>query len=143
MCAVLSHSVVSDSLWPHAYAAPMVHISFQISVSFFLEYIPRSGIAWSYGISIFIIFWGNSILFSRVAIPIYIALYEEGSPFSVSSPTFVICRLFDDSHLDRYQVVSHCGVFFSPYFKVVFILNIYFLLKYSWFTFFVSFISTA
>ena len=28
--------------------------------------------------------------------------------FSTSSPTFVICRLFDDSHSDRCEVISHC-----------------------------------
>ena len=33
----------------------------------------------------------------------------EGSLFSTSSPTFVICRLFDDSHSDRCEVIPHCG----------------------------------
>ena len=34
---------------------------------------------------------------------------HEGSLFSTSSPTFVICVVFDDSHSDRYEVISHCG----------------------------------
>ena len=32
------------------------------------------------------------------------------SLFSSSSPTFVICQLFDDSHSDRYEVISDCGL---------------------------------
>ena len=28
--------------------------------------------------------------------------------FSSPSPTFVICGLFDDSHFDRCEVISHC-----------------------------------
>ena len=44
-----------------------MHISFQISVFIFFRYIPRSGIAGSYGSSIFLLF-----LFSTVAAPIYI-----------------------------------------------------------------------
>ena len=42
---------------------------------------PRSGIAGSYGISIFI-FWGTSILFSIIAVPIYISSNSaQGFPF--------------------------------------------------------------
>ena len=32
----------------------------------------------------------------------------EGSPFSTSLPTAVICVLFDDSHSGRCEVISHC-----------------------------------
>ena len=46
-----------------------VHVSFWIIV--FSGYIPRSRISGSYGSSIFI-FWGNSILFFTVVVPIYI-----------------------------------------------------------------------
>ena len=34
---------------------------------------------------------------------------HEGSLFSTSSPTFVICVVFDDSHSDKCVVISHCG----------------------------------
>ena len=34
----------------------------------------------------------------------------EGSLFSASSPTFVISGLFDDSHSDRCEVISHCSL---------------------------------
>ena len=46
-----------------------VHVSLWIIV--LSGYIPRSGVAVSYGNSIFL-FWGPSILFSIVAVPIYI-----------------------------------------------------------------------
>ena len=45
-------------------------VSFQVNVFTTFEYIPRSGIARSYGSSIFN-FWGPSKLFSIVAVPIY------------------------------------------------------------------------
>ena len=63
-----------------------MHISFQIM--FFSRYMPRSGNAWSYDSSVFIFFsfhiWyytcfkGNSILFSIVAIQIFIPTNNEG-----------------------------------------------------------------
>ena len=34
---------------------------------------------------------------------------HEGSLFDTSSPRF-ICVLFDDSHFDRCEVISHCGL---------------------------------
>ena len=33
---------------------------------------------------------------------------SKGFLYSTSSPTF-ICRLSDDSHSDRYEVLLHCG----------------------------------
>ena len=32
-----------------------------------------------------------------------------GSPFSTSSPTFAVSCLFDDSHSNRCEFLSHCG----------------------------------
>ena len=44
--------------------------------------VPRSGIAASYGVSIFNLSWGNSILFSIVAAPTYVPTNSAwGSPF--------------------------------------------------------------
>ena len=48
-----------------------MHTHFQITVFLFIGYIPRSGISGSYSICIFN-FWGTSVLFPIVAIPIYI-----------------------------------------------------------------------
>ena len=33
----------------------------------------------------------------------------KGFFFSTSSPTLIICRLFDDSHSDQCEMVPHCG----------------------------------
>ena len=60
--------------------------------------------------TLFIVFKGTSILFSIVATPIYIPpTVLEGSLFSTSSPTFIICGLLDDGHSDQCEVVGHCS----------------------------------
>ena len=52
----------------------------------------------------------TSILFSTVAVPIYILpTVSKGSLFSTLLPTFAICILFDDFFSDQYMVISHCG----------------------------------
>ena len=33
---------------------------------------------------------------------------QEHSLFSTSFPAFIVCRLFDDGHSDRCEVISHC-----------------------------------
>ena len=35
---------------------------------------------------------------------------REHSLFSTPSPAFIVCRLFDDGHSDRCEVVSHCSL---------------------------------
>ena len=83
-----------------------VHLSFCISAFFFSRYILRSRIAGSHGSSI-INLDGTSILFSIAAAPIYIPTHNvQDSLFFTSSPTFVICRLFDDSYSDRWGDIS-------------------------------------
>ena len=92
--------------------APMnteVHKFFQISVSGFFVYFPRNGIIGSKGSFIFLIFKGNSILFSTVAAPVCIPTYNAlGSLFSASSPALV-CWFINDSHSDRHEVISYSG----------------------------------
>ena len=34
---------------------------------------------------------------------------QECSLFSTPSPTFIVCRLFDDGHSDQCEVISHCS----------------------------------
>ena len=34
---------------------------------------------------------------------------QEGSLFSTPSPAFTVCRLFDDDHSDRCEMISHCS----------------------------------
>ena len=59
-----------------------VHVSSWIRVFFFSGYIPRSGIAGSYGSPLLIFFKGTSMFFSIVAAPIYISTNSvRGFPF--------------------------------------------------------------
>ena len=65
--------------------------------------------AGSYGSSIFS-FLRKLHTAYPVAAPIYILTNSvQVFPFPTSLPTLVICVLFDDSHSDRYEVISHCG----------------------------------
>ena len=48
-------------------------------------------------------------MFSIVTIPIHIpANSAQVSLFSISSPTLAVHCLFDNSHSDRGEVISHC-----------------------------------
>ena len=58
-----------------------------------------------------LVFWGISILFSTVATPIYIpAKSVDRIPF-LHILANICCVLFDDSHSDRCEVISHCGFY--------------------------------
>ena len=60
---------------------------------------------------LFLVFIGISIPSSLVAVSIYILpTVQECSLFSTPSPAFIVCRLFDDGHSDRCEVVSHCSL---------------------------------
>ena len=71
-------------------------------------YVPGSEIAGSYGNSIFSFVRNpHTILCSD-----WTSLHSHqkgGFFFSISSPAFVICRLFDDSPSDQWEVVHCCG----------------------------------
>ena len=64
----------------------------------------------SYMVVQFLAFYGTSILFS-------IGLYQftfpptgkEGSLFSTPSPSFIVCRFFDDGNSDHCEVITHCS----------------------------------
>ena len=84
-------------------------------LGFFFRHIHRSGNAGSYGSSFFLLFvWETSMLFSTVAVPTYIPTNSVPRfPFSTSLPAFVICDLFDDSHSDRYKVITSLWFWFT------------------------------
>ena len=59
---------------------------------------------------LFLIFWGTSVFFSKVAVPIYIPTNNAGGYlFSTPLPTLVICCLLNNTHSKRHEVISHCG----------------------------------
>ena len=59
---------------------------------------------------LYLVFWGTAILFSIVAGPVYIPTNSaQVLLFFTFSPTLVICCLFDNSHSNRCEMISHCG----------------------------------
>ena len=59
---------------------------------------------------LFLVYLGTSILFPQWLHQFtFPQTVYKCSLFTTSSPTFVICVLFDDSHSDKNEVISHCG----------------------------------
>ena len=55
-------------------------------------------------------FLRNFLLFSTVAVPIYIHIdIVQEFPFYTFVPKFLTCVLFDDSHAGKCEVISHFG----------------------------------
>ena len=53
-------------------------------------------------IALFLVPYGTSMLFSKVAVPIYVpSTVQESSLFSTHSQAFIVCRLFDGGHSDQ------------------------------------------
>ena len=56
----------------------------------------------------------SMVLFSIVAAPMHTPSKSVGAfLLSKPSPAFIICRLFDGGHSDRYKVILHCSFDFS------------------------------
>ena len=60
-----------------------------------------------------LVFWGTSILFSTVAILIYIPTMHKGFLFSTTLPTLVFCGPFNDSCFDRCEVIISLWLWYT------------------------------
>ena len=61
-------------------------------------------------VALFLIFKETPCWFPKLAAPIYIPTNNsQGFPLFTYAPIFLISCLFDHSHSDRCEVISHCG----------------------------------
>ena len=87
-----------------------MQISFSVFVSFFKKKNPEVGLPDPI-VVLFLLFWGTSLCFSLVAVPIYVPT-NRTQVFSflyILPNTYCFC-LFEESHSDRCEVAPHCGL---------------------------------
>jgi hypothetical protein len=93
------------------------------SISF--GYIPPTGIAGSYGSSIFV-YWRTSVMFSKIAVLTYIPTNTVPSSFfSTSSSALVIFCLFDCGYAYWIEVISHHNEVLIAFYWWLMILSIF------------------
>ena len=107
---VFIHSFISGNLgcFHILVVVNIAPVNIQVHLSFSLDLYPAVELL-GHIVVLVLVFWGTSILFSIVAMPIYIPTNSaQAFVFFTSLSTFVICGLFDDSHSDRCKEISHC-----------------------------------
>ena len=83
-----------------------VHVDF-LNRMFFLDICPGVGLL-DHMVTLFLVFEEEP--FSIVAALIYIPINSVGGfPFSILSPGFIICRLFEEGYSDWYEAIHLCS----------------------------------
>ena len=84
-----------------------MHVSFSNKV--LSRYMPKSGIAVSHDSSLFsFLMYLHTVFHSGCTNLHPYQQYRRVPLYSIPSPVFVICRLFNDGHSDWCEVVPHC-----------------------------------
>ena len=75
----------------------------------FSRFMPRNGIAESYGRYIFGFFRNLCTVFYSIYTNLHSTNSVGGFPFLHTLSSLYICRVFDDGHSDQCEVISHCS----------------------------------
>ena len=70
---------------------------------------PRSGIAGSYDSSIFSFSRNFQTVLCGACSNLHFHQQWSNISFPKPSSAFILCRLFNDDHSDRYEVIPHCS----------------------------------